>query len=458
MAMRVITADSNKCPACGNNLVFSAEEQVLTCSFCGGAYSPEKIDLLSQINSYDCDEADETEEDKHEVVCNACGATIVADNNTTASFCAFCGSPSVITQRLTKKFRPDFVIPFKLTREEALNKMREFAGSRRYVPKNFFRDDNIKKISGVYVPFWLMDSRCEMHTHAVGYREDLRRKAKYSVVSDLNIKFRNVPFDSAVKMKDDLMESVEPYDCSELKPFSSSYLQGYYAQRYDLSVEKLTDRILYTLQRYGAEAVRTSLRGYDSFSCDSCSVTPHDLQQKYALFPIWLLAYEYKGRIYQIAVNAQTGKVDGELPVDKVKRGARLVGYYFTNFLMLSPIWGTAAALLYWALNHRDMVYFLGFFAAFVLLMVAPVIVMAIETKRTDEDFGRYNVFHPVRRGINALILKRKETKARLLQETNEILGKKPSFDEYYDPAFKAEIHNEELFIGNESLFEDERK
>ncbi len=458
MALNVITADSHKCPACGNSLTFSAEEQVLTCSFCGGTYSPEKIDLLNQINSYDSEEADETEDDKHEVVCNSCGAAIVADNNTTASFCAFCGSPSVITQRLTKKFRPDFVIPFKITREEALDKMREFARSRKYVPKDFFSDDSIKKVSGIYVPFWLMDSRCEMHTQAVGYREDLRQKAKYSVISDLNIKFKNVPFDGAVKMKDDLMESIEPYNCSELKPFTSSYLQGYYAQRYDLSVEKLTDRILYTLERYGEEAVKMSLRGYDSFRCDKCIVTPHDLNQKYALFPVWLMAYEYNGRIYQIAVNAQTGKVDGELPVDKVKRGLRLVGYYFTDFLLLSPVWGSALAVLFWALNNRETVRVIGFIFALSLLFGIPVIIMGLKSLKEDPDFGKYNVLHPVRRGIYSLVKKRKDTKDRLLQVTNEILGDKPPFDEYYDPAFKAEIHNEEMFLGNESIFEDERR
>ena len=103
---------SYKCPHCGGNLVYSVEEQLLVCSFCGNGITAEKLSLLSRINPPDQGEADE-DEDRQEITCNSCGAKIIADKNTSATFCAFCGSPSLVTQRLTKRFRPDYVIPFK---------------------------------------------------------------------------------------------------------------------------------------------------------------------------------------------------------------------------------------------------------------------------------------------------------------------------------------------------------
>lgn len=454
---------SNKCPACGGNLIFDAQEQVLTCSFCGGTFSPEKLELLSQIVSLDQEAADENEDDKHEIVCNSCGANIIADNNTSATFCAFCGSPSLVTQRLTKQFRPDYVIPFKITREQALEKIKEFAKNGKYAPHHFFNDNNIKKITGIYVPFWLMDAECKMHTHGVGYREDLKSSDKYTVVSDIDIGVKNVPFDGAINMKDDLMESIEPYDCSELKPFNASYLQGFYAQRYDLSVDKLSDRIIYRLQRYGKEAATTSLKGYERFHCDSCTVKPEGLEQKYALFPVWLLTYEYGGINYQIAVNAQTGKTDGHLPVDKVKKYARLAWYHFTNLMIFSPLWGGLLALIiwaqWWARNNPDMAAAVNIILALSCAFALPAVVVAITTIRAqeDDDFGRYNLLNPVIRAFKSFVRKRINLKSEILAQTDMMVGAKPAFDEYYDPEFKTQISHEEIFMCHESIFDAQR-
>ena len=455
---------ASKCPSCGGNLFFDAEQQLLTCSFCGGTFKPEKIELLSQLVSFDQEEAASEEEDKHEIVCNSCGANIIADNNTSATFCAFCGSPSLVTKRLTKQFRPDYVIPFKLTKEEALDKIREFARNGKYAPKNFFSEKNIKKITGIYVPFWLMDTKCQMHTHSVGYKEDLKKSDKYTIVSDMVIALKNVPFDGAVNMKDDIMESIEPYDFSELVPFTGSYLQGYYAQRYDMSVDKLSDRIIYRLERYGKEAATESLKVYERFRCDMCTVKPGEIKQRYALLPVWILTYEYGGMNYQIAVNGQTGKTDGHLPVDKSKKYSRLALYHFVNIMLLSPLWGGAIAIAVWLWlwfsGNPGLFGFLAFFIFVVAIFTMPGIVF-IRGTMTDlqkEELGRFNIFYPVRRAIGSLIARRRQIRKDLLELTDMMIGNKPGFDEYYDPAFKAEITHDAVFMGHQSMFEDDRK
>ena len=449
-----IQADSNKCPACGGNLVFSVENQALTCSFCGGVYSPEKLYLLKTITPLDQETADETEEDKHEIICNSCGARIVAEKNTSATSCAFCGSPSVITQRLSKKFRPQYLIPFKITKEEALTKIDEFARGGDYVPRQFFKNMENKTVTGIYVPFWLMDARCDMHTMGTGYKEDFKCKDRYLVKSDINIRLKNVPFDGAINMKDDLMEAIEPYDYTDVKEFNTSYLQGFYSQRYDLSVDKLSDRILARLQRYGKEAAAASLKGYDSFECGACAVTPDIQEQRYVLFPVWFMTYEYKDSVYQIAVNAQTGKMDGDLPVDTAKRNLRLFWYYFVNVLlgvlMVTPV----AAFIYAAVK-----ILLGIYEPmYVAVMTGAVFILIMFLKIMDSSFSRFSIFNPLRRVTGAVVMSRLEVKKKLLGNTDVFMGKRPLFDVYYDESYKADINTEETFRGHESILADERR
>jgi len=449
-----ILADSNKCPACGGNLIFSVEHQSMTCSFCGGVYSPEKLYLLSAITPLDQEESDEDDDDKHEIICNSCGAGIVADNNTSATACAFCGSPSVITQRLTKKFRPQYLIPFRITKEEAIAKIDEFAKDGEYVPHEFFKSTKNKNITGIYVPFWLMDARCEMHTMGTGYKESFKSKDRYLVKSDITIGLKNVPFDGAVNMKDDLMEAIEPYDCSDVREFNTSYLQGFYSQRYDLSVDGLSDRILARLQRYGKEAAAASLKGYDSFECGACAVTPDLQEQKYVLFPVWLMTYEYKDSVYQIAVNAQTGKTDGDLPVDTVKRNLRLFWYYFVNVLIGILMAALPAAFIYAVVKTLLGIYD----PVFVVEMGGLVIILILLLKIMDSSFSRFSIFNPIRRVLTAVIKSRSGVKEKLLGNTDIFRGKRPLFDVYYDESYKAKINTEETFRGHESILADERR
>ena len=452
---------SYKCPYCGGSLVYSAKEQMLLCSFCGNAMTSEKIELLSQINAPDQGEADEND-DRQEIICNSCGAKISADKNTSATFCAFCGSPSLITQRLTKRFRPDYVIPFKITKEEALSRIREYAKNAKYAPRRFFTDKKIKNITGLYVPFWLMNSRCCMDVKGVGYKEDLKTTHKYSVASYIDIGVKNVPFDGAINIRDQLMESIEPYDCSELIDYNGSYLQGYYAQRYDLSAQTLTDRILARLHRYSKEAAVESLKGYSRFEFYSSTVGIGELEQKYALFPVWLLTYEYGGLKYQIAVNGQTGKTDGNLPVDKVKKYLRLLWYYFVNILILSSASiGIAAIVLLWkfmAQSDPGVTVRVRIIGAFCVAVCSLIALVFIDLRRDREsEFNKYNIFNPLRRAIGSLIDHRLEVRRKLLEQTDMLIGDKPPFSAYYDNSSKAEINNDVMYMGRESIFEDER-
>ena len=453
---RAITSETHKCPSCGGKLIFNPEIQLLICNFCENTYSPEKLEVLEQIRPADTGEADETEEDKNEVVCDNCGAVLITDNDTTSTFCAFCGSPAVITRRLSNQFRPDYIIPFKITKEEAAEKFVEFAKTRKYVPRDYYNKDNLEKITGIYVPFWTVSSRCEVSVRGEGYKRKLGRTDKYVLMSDFDVKYNNVPFDGSAEIADDLMEAVEPYDTDEKKPFNTSYLQGFYAQKFDLTPDKLTDRILLRMERYAKDTAVMSLHSYDSVEIGACGVRPYNLEQSYSLYPVWFLNYKYNGGNYRIAINGQTGKVDGYLPVDKFKRNTRLVLHRIIDVLCWILALGVFAGFLFGLYKLLRSLSSTG--NGLMLLIIAciavPLVGMSFFRNRISFDVGGKveTLSEIMTRPITKLLNSRRDSYDKLKEETNMLVGKRPPAYEYYDSKTKIEFDNAELFSNTEFI------
>ena len=455
--MKTFSSETRKCPSCGGKLIFNPETQLLTCNFCENTYTSEKLEVLEQIRPADSGEASEAEEDKSEIVCDNCGAVLITDNDTVSTFCAFCGSPAVITRRLSNRFRPDYIIPFKVTKEQAEQKFIEFAKTRKYVPRDYYNKDNLEKITGIYVPFWTISSRCSVSVRGEGFKRKLGRTDKYVLMSDFDVKYNNVPFDGSVEIADDLMEAVEPFDTSDKKPFGTSYLQGFYAQKFNLTPDKLTDRIITRMERYGKETAAMSLHEYDSVEIGACGVRPYDIEQSYSLYPIWFLNYKYNGGNYRIAVNGQTGKVDGYLPVDRVKRTILLVLHRIVDVLA----WILAAGLFAGILVgfYFLLIYLSNTSLALTLLIVlcvsVPLVGMSIMRNGFNFDIGGKTEAAAgfITRPITRILDSRRESYKKLYEETNMHVGKRPPAYEYYDSKTKIEFDNAELFSNSEYIY-----
>ena len=453
---RVITSETHKCPSCGGKLIFNPEIQLLICNFCENTYSPGKLELLEQIRPADTGEADEAEEDKNEVVCDNCGAVLITDNDTTSTFCAFCGSPAVITRRLSNQFRPDYIIPFKITKEEATQKFVEFAKSRKYVPRDYYNEDNLGKITGIYVPFWTVSSRCKVSVRGEGFRRKLGHTDKYVLMSDFDVKYNNVPFDGSAEIADDLMEAVEPYDTADKKPFNTSYLQGFYAQKFNLTPDKLTDRIMLRMERYAKDTAIMSLHEYSSVEIGACGVKPYALEQSYSLYPVWFLNYKYNGGNYRIAINGQTGKVDGYLPVDKVKRNTLLVLHRIVDVFCWILALGVFAGFLFGLYKLlRNLAGTSNGLLLFIIACIAvPLVGMSLLRNRISFDVGGKveTLSEIMTRPITKLLNSRRDSYEKLKEETNMLVGKRPPAYEYYDSKTKIEFDNAELFSNSEFI------
>lgn len=328
-----------KCPCCGGAVEFDVSSQNLKCPYCGTEFDIAALQQ-SEANEATVREADSVnwnnqsagwaagETDGMSVYgCNSCGGEIIADATTGATTCPYCGNQVVVKGQFSGALRPDLVIPFKLDKKAAKEAYKKYLKGKILLPKTFQDENHIEEIKGVYVPFWLFDADVDakMRYRATRVRHwsdsnyDYTETQYYSIVREGNLGFDRVPVDGSTKMADDLMESIEPFDFTDAVDFQTAYLSGYLADRYDVDAEKSIERANERIKRSTEEVFEGTVRGYTSVVPESKSIKLSGGKAKYALYPVWLLNTAYENKKYTFAMNGQTGKFVGNLPVDKKK-------------------------------------------------------------------------------------------------------------------------------------------
>jgi DNA-directed RNA polymerase subunit RPC12/RpoP len=326
-----------KCPCCDGAIEFDSSLQKMKCPYCDTEFD------VDTLRSYDDDLKNEQEgnmnwetaaggqwqegeaEGLRVYSCQACGGEIVADETTAATSCPFCGNPVVMMGQFSGALKPDFVIPFKYDKKQAVEALKKHYCGKRLLPKIFADQNHIDEVKGVYVPVWLFDADADAN---IRYRATRVRHwsdsnyyytetSFYSVRRGGSISFERVPVDGSTKMDDTLMESIEPYDFSEAVDFQTAYLSGYLADKYDVDSEQSIDRANERIKKSTEDAFASTVRGYTTVRAESGSVNLQNGVAKYALYPVWLLNTSWEGKKYTFAMNGQTGKFVGNLPLDK---------------------------------------------------------------------------------------------------------------------------------------------
>lgn len=343
-----------QCPNCNGPLHFDAKAQKLKCDNCGSTYTTEQIDAYyspeeeTEINQEPISIPvwDESEKNMLQAFdCPACGAQLITDITTGATACPYCGNNAVVPSQFSDSYRPDYIIPFQLEKQDAVAKLQEFYRKMPYLPDAFTDENHIEEIKGVYVPFWLYDSAAKghirahctrTHSHVEGDYQ-VTTTTHYLVVRDGKLRFEKVPADASSHMPDDFMDSIEPFDYKDLVPFQMSYLPGYLADKYDVSIEEDAERVNQRIKNTTISLLEETVTGYQTYVSDKTNTTITPGTVHYAFLPVWLLSTQYQGKNYLFAMNGQTGKMIGDdLPIDKTKMILR--------FLLITVI---GIALLY---------------------------------------------------------------------------------------------------------------
>ena len=330
-----------KCPACSGALEFDPASQKMHCPFCGSSFEMAQLrDQDAQMSGATAGQWQSAQTDAWDdegvavFRCESCGGEIVGDETTAATACPFCGNPVVMTGRVSGEFKPEYVLPFQLEKKAATEKLGQYLAKKKFAPSAFLRENRIKEIRGLYVPVWLYDS----DIHAAASFEATRKRTwtqgdteytetnYYDVWREGDMAFANVPVDGSTKMAEDLLESVEPFDFSLAVPFQTAYLAGYLADKYDVSMDEGAARVQERMRRSAADTLRQTVKNFDSVESRSTQIELVRGVAKYVLYPVWLLNTVYRGETYTFAMNGQSGKFVGNVPVDGGKLGGLFAG------------------------------------------------------------------------------------------------------------------------------------
>ena len=325
-----------KCPACGGGMSFDSSLQKVKCPYCDTEYEMETLKELDEALQEDQEELswepasgsqwkEGEEEGLRRYICQSCGGEIITDATTAASACPYCDNPVVMAEHLSGSLRPDCLIPFKLDKKAAEAALKKHLSGKLLLPKVFKDENHIREIKGIYVPFWLYDAQvdADFHYRATRLRHwsdsnySYTETTHFSVRRGGELRFSGVPVDGSAKMEDALMESIEPYDLSEAVDFQTAYLACYFADRYDVAAEQSQERANERIRQSTRDAFLQTVHGYASVMPQGSNIRLSSSKIRYALLPVWVLNTQYRGENYIFAMNGQTGRFVGNLPVDK---------------------------------------------------------------------------------------------------------------------------------------------
>ena len=321
-----------KCPNCNGAVEFDSSSQKMKCPYCDSEFTIEEMQTRGiGPDNMNWDTAAGTqwqtgeEEGLRVYTCSSCGGEIVADETTGASECPFCGNPVIMSGQFSGDLKPDLVIPFKVDKKGAIAALQNHYKGKVLLPKVFKDENHIKEVKGLYVPVWLFDTDADAFVNYKATRTRIWSDSQYrytetshfAVTRGGGIGFENVPVDGSTKMDDTLMESIEPYNIADAVDFQTAYLSGYLADKYDVNAEASVARANERIKRSTEEAFADTVLGYDTVIPVNSSINLQNGRARYALYPVWILNTKWGDQNFTFAVNGQTGKTAGDLPLDK---------------------------------------------------------------------------------------------------------------------------------------------
>ena len=323
---------NKKCPNCGATVTFDPKTGMMHCDYCGYTRELPKSEDDNAIVELDFDsemkkESFEWGAEKKSVQCKQCGAVTIYDALETAAVCPFCGSTSVMQAANEKSIAPGAVCPFTVPKEQAGDSFTKWLKKKWFAPRKAKKSAHPDAFKGVYLPYWTYDAQTTSNFSArAGYDTKVRKKdGSYETRTDwrrVNGIYQEFIDDETVlasnRGEDSVAKKCEPYRLSKLVPYTPQAMAGFVAERYSVGLkegwETAQQSIHSKLDSHIHSYVKSEWR-CDRVSSVNFSTIYSNITYKYILLPAWISSFKYKDKIYQFAVNGQTGKVGGKAPV-----------------------------------------------------------------------------------------------------------------------------------------------
>lgn len=373
---------THKCPNCGGPLLFDPKDQKFHCEYCLSVYTEAEVtayeasqrdahlekntdqtyesDLTftadSQVDEMTVEEksafkeasgTDTMDEDTLEGAmelfdCPSCGAQIVTEATTAATYCYYCHNPVVLSGRLSGKFLPEKVLPFAIEKEEAVEKFLAWAKKKWFIPKDFFNKEQIDKMTGVYFPYWVVDAQIDGQMNGLGTTIRIWRigDIEYTETKQFDVQRQGkISFKELIKnalsknVQQKMVEAVQPFLLDKAVSFKSQYLAGFQAEKRDIEYEAIQQSIQNELKEYSESILKDTASGYTTLTKLRTDISLDNEKNHYMLLPIWVVTYrsnDQSKKVYYYAMNGQTGKVSGILPISYKRLGLFTFGIFAT--------------------------------------------------------------------------------------------------------------------------------
>lgn len=350
------------CEKCGADLEFSIGQQDLKCPYCGYEKLIELAAdadigeqdfqaILVKVREWREKSSGQDQSGQSEVRCVGCGGNVVFVGSLTSSECPYCGSPIQLDKvhDSPKRVPVHGVLSFHIEKETARQNLTAWVRSRWFAPSEFALRGVEGRFNGVYLPFWTYDSltfsrywgeRGDHYWVTVTDNNNQSRqemRTRWSSVSGSHQRFFDDVLILATKgMSRDMMDALEPWPLESVQPFSQELLAGFLARTYEVELDDGFPIAKKIMDAGIASDVRGLIAG-DEQRVSEIKTRYDAITFKHLLLPVWLLAYRYRDKSYQIFINAMTGEVQGERPYSFWK--------IFLTVLLVVGIAGVVAAV-----------------------------------------------------------------------------------------------------------------
>lgn len=338
------------CPNCGANINFDPGKQLLHCDFCDTDLSPDSVIQKDDAveSTYTESEADANSETGYKeytttiYTCKECGGEILAYDNTVATFCSYCGASTVLSSRIGKERAPEYIIPFKITKEQSAELYRKAVKKALFAPAYMKEDTVIEKFRGIYMPYWIYDFK-ENRPASLRGQEDHRSgdyiiHTHYDINTNVDAEYNGLAYDASSQFNDNLSEAIAPFDFNTAVPFNTTYMSGFYADAADTDAKLYADqaRMIVTADIYNNIARDPAVKKITLKTDSMSNLAPEKTESRLGYFPVWFLSCKNKDRITYAVINGQTGEVATDIPIDFKK-------YLISSLIVTIPLF----ALLY---------------------------------------------------------------------------------------------------------------
>jgi len=330
-----------ECKNCGAKLQFDPLTGKLNCDMCGSSFDAEE-DIYSEESKKLLENKKVVESDKtmdmNIYSCSACGADIILTSTEASTKCVYCGNPNIVFSRISKQQKPDGILPFKISKEQAVQAIRDKIGKGFFVPKEI-KNFKIDSVRGIYIPYWFInvdfrDNVLLQSTHGSG-----KHKRTYNYIRCGSTKFSNIPVDASNKLSDDSSIKLEPFYYDDIRDFDVNYLTGFYSDICDTPLGNAKQTATNRAREMFLEETMKSIGGHSKKVLKDFPNYAINEEPLYVMLPAWFLTFFYKGEVHTILVNGQTGKVVGAVPWDKAKVTASIAGIGAAITAAASPIY-----------------------------------------------------------------------------------------------------------------------